>query len=141
MFFSTWKASTIVFVLQLVVGGSVYAKTGSYPGSAMVVAVMTFLVLSGLFGGLVSCDVHMVSLPACIGAFAVFMATINNDIGFVVAVVVTILSSGLVTLVRQHINESPLPIFIAALPLGVGTVMAGSILAFRWLTKRHFTAS
>lgn len=132
--FNIWRATTVVFVLQLALGLSWFAETKSIAGSAVVVMVVTFMIASGLSGGLVDDDVHAVSLPACAGAFAVFMVTIDQNAGFIAALITAVILAYLVAAVGDRgRRESGMLILIAALPLGIGTVLGGSILLWRRL--------
>lgn len=132
--FRVWKESTLLFVLQLIVGGSVFAETGDAPGSAALVCVLTFMVLSGLLGTVISEEMHMVSLAACGGVLAVFMATLNSGIGVAASLACTLTLAYVTAIVGSRGTRETWPlILIALLPLGVGTLFGGTILLWRRL--------
>lgn len=129
--FNTWRASTIVFVFQLALGLSWFAETKNVEGSAVVVMIVTFMIASGLSGSLVDDDVYAVSLPACAGAFAVFMVTIDQNVGFIAALITAVILAYLVAAAGDRGQREPgILILIASLPLGIGTVLGGSVLLF-----------
>lgn len=140
--FKVWRMSTIVFVFQLALGLAVFAETKSVFGSAGVVVIVTFLLVLGitsrfdidnLFGALVS---------ALFAATAVMLATIISAhwtaaAGVVVSVTALALTTCAAAQVAyatdSHKIEPWLLLFVAALPLGVGTALGGCVLLWRRL--------
>ena len=129
--FNVWRASTIVFVLQLILGGSMFAEVHDFSESVVFVWVATFFVTTGLLGNGIGDDLYMVSWPACAAAFAVFLATLGYGFGFALVFVFTLLLTYLVAVVGQRGRREPgWLILIAALPAGIGFLAGGAILLY-----------
>lgn len=138
--YSLWRASTIVFVLQLIVGVLVFTMTGDVPASAIFVMAITLLIVSGLLGddvaNWIGDDIQMVSVPAVTAAGIVaFLAIPKKDLfdfigGFTALILTFLLTSTIALVITRGRKGSMLNCFIAVLPLGLSTIIAGSLLLF-----------
>lgn len=143
--YKLWKASTIVFVFQFVVGASVYVETGGLAFSVFCTVFTTFLIASRY---LINDDggVEMVALPATVAMTAVFMATLGTSSSGVTSVIVALISVWLTYLVVRigvrdkgvRDRKEPWPLlFVVALPLGIGTI-AGMVISVPILLYRSY---
>ena len=128
--YSCWKWSTVIFVLQLVVGGGVYFFTGD---PATTTATVALALAIALYTATIT--------AAAIAAIAFAVAVILTPFPAIAAVVVAI--AIVAVAVAKEENEPFLAHFVAALPLGIGTVLGGTILLLRqrkqmgeWLRKK-----
>ena len=129
--FNTCRASTIVVVLQLALGLAFYADTHSVLGSAAVVIGVTFLVHTGLSGNPVDDDLHAALLPAFFAPWAFVFGALDWQYGVFMSLAVAVTLSYYIATVGERYRSEPWPlVFIAALPLGIGTVLGGSVLLF-----------
>ncbi len=138
--YSLWRASTIVFVLQLAMGLSLFAETGNAPMSAICVGLVTLLVVSGFLGDdvarMIGDDIQMVSVPAIPATGIVLFLTIpKKDLwdlvgGLVSLILAFLLTSTIALVIMRGRKGSMLPCFIAVLPLGLGTIIGGALLLY-----------
>lgn len=138
--FNRWRASTIVVMFQFAVGAVVYAfeaatgaETKSFFGPVVVVVVAT---LMGIFPGVafLSDDLHAALLPAFLAALAAMFWGLGWQGSALVSLFLSVGVSYCIAAVAKHSEIEPWPlVFIAALPLGIGTVFGGTILLWRRL--------
>jgi hypothetical protein len=135
--FSVWRTSTIVFVLQAALGLAMFVETGSVFGSAAIVTVVTFLLLSGLKTRTVIDDLFAVLCPAFFAVLAVTFATAPIiDASPMLAIIAGVAAFGMsMVAARDRFRErEPQPlVFLIVLPLGIGVVLGGLTLLYRQL--------
>ena len=131
-----WNENNIVFALQLIFGGGVYGLTRNllYASfAAFVVATMLLLLttpMTGRFWVVIAAALGATSLGCFVGDFPTW--------GFFYATSVLVIS--LITAKRakgRGAKESFFLLFTAALPFGVGTVIGGATLLYRWQQRRR----
>jgi hypothetical protein len=95
---------------------------------------VTFLAMTGLTGGIVEDDLHAAALPAFFAAAAMFTVVIDLMVGILIALAAAIILSYQVARIgERYRREHWLLVFVAALPLGAGTVFGGMVLLYRRL--------
>lgn len=127
--FKLWKYSTIVFVLQLVVGVVAYYMSDDLVVAFIFAAFAAFAVLAAAafatLAGFAAFAAFATVIAAAAAGFVTVIATVTLA---VIAIVAT-------TAAAEEENDSFVPCFIAGLPLGIGTVAGGAILFARQYTK------
>lgn len=146
--FKLWKISTAIFILQVVVGSVVYIINGDIVLAAAYAGFATlFAVYSGLLLFVVSAvRVTPVITFSTLVAFVAVLATVtalavdfangeSNAVAFAVSVAFAILAASVTAYVVLVVNEDVFNIFeakepksalfLAVLPLGIGTVFGG----------------
>lgn len=139
--FNIWRTTTVVFVLQLALGLSWFADTKSVFGSAAVVVIVTVLLLSGLTTNFDTDHLFGALVSALFAATAVMLAAISTHWAAAAGVAISVVVLALTTYAAAQLayatepqKTEPWPLlYIAALPLGIGTVLGGSILLWRRL--------
>jgi len=130
--FKIWKANTITFVFQIVMGAVVYMTTDGNVYAAWLVAALSALAIAVIGFG----------TPVFYIAMAAFMPAALRGLSAdfdLPEVIVSVLNVALMTTfaVAQERREGvqgafPL-LFLAALPFGIGSVLAGIIMGARRL--------
>lgn len=134
--FNLWKLGTMAFLLQALIGLSMYAATGTSDAAVFV----TIGIFSGIiliyFNHLVA-EVFGITL---LTFFALIILPANVPLSIVLLLIAAILVAGAARKARKEgAQESLLLLSIVVLPFGIGTVVGGPILAYRWLRDRKVT--
>lgn len=131
--FNAWRASTIVFLLALIVGTCLFAETKDVSGSALVVAVICGLIAATFLGEGLDPDAHMALLPTAMAATTVFMATLQtlSYVGVALALMLVISFTYLAAAVSARSAGQSVPEHFATRLPGIGIVAGGILLLYR----------
>lgn len=128
-----WKWSTLALLLQVVVGSLSLFATGNAIVIANVIAIVTFVV-----GLSLPIERHDMARVFFIAAVAVVGASRLAFGGSVLLIAIAVVFVVIVSLfsVREALYdgapEGVLPLYVAVLPLGIGTFIGGPILLYQW---------
>lgn len=133
--------STIVFVFQAALGLAMFVETRDVLGSAAVVGTVTIMILMGLTSRYATDNLSGALVCGLCGTIVVIIATQSWLFGTGLAVAVALLAVAVTSCIAEETtdaadpnkNERWLLLYVAALPLGIGTVVGGSILLWRRL--------
>ena len=135
--FQLWKVSSTVLLLQAVTGLVVYEITRDAALAGVFVAFITCgVVFVAAFR--VSLTVLFVALAAALAtALYVMIATLMLSAFFIGFAGVFIAVHGAAVEQKKQGAKEPTPfLFLAAMPLGIGTILGGAILLARKLTAK-----
>ena len=127
-----WKWNTVMFLMQLGMGGFVFLKTGDTYLAVTVAGVTPLLygIISVLVLEKATARIALWTGWISLGAVATMLAVSREDIGEAI-LNVAITSIGLVILAKSQPGTSEEPLWarlVCAVPLGIGTVLGGLLI-------------
>jgi len=144
--FELWLASTVVFAIQIIIGGMTTLMTGDLANGVAIAVV------SPIYGLALLCTAEIIDpelaagpFLVAVGAAAIVSCTIAiAPVSVAIAIgIASALFTGVAILVSAKIAKSKgaeetfIQLFIPVLPFGIGVAIAGIILFRRRLQQRH----